>query len=185
MGGLIALEVALSARDRVRSLSLLCTFPRGRDAMQLTAGMLWTGLRTRIGTKRQRRKAFLEIVMPRAALAKADHAALASELAPLFGHDLAHQPSVTMKQLAAMARYDATARLPELAGLPALVVSAMHDRLARPDVGRAMAAAIPGARFVEIPDAAHGAAIQHASRINALLMEHFEGRPVASHRDSG
>ena len=36
-----------------------------------------------------------------------------------------------------------------------------------------MAAAIPGARFVEIPDASHAAAIQHAAQINTLLMEHF------------
>lgn len=175
MGGLIALEVALSATHRVRSLSLLCSFPRGRDAIRVTPAMIWTGLRTHVGTKAQRRRAFLGIVMPRAALAKADHAVLAAELAPLFGHDLAHQPPVIVKQIAAMARYDATSRLPELAGVPTLVVSAVHDRLAPPYIGRAMAAAIPGARFVEIPDAAHGAAIQHAAHINALLMEHLQG----------
>ena len=32
LGGLVALHLALSARARVRSLSLLCTFARGRDA---------------------------------------------------------------------------------------------------------------------------------------------------------
>ena len=32
LGGLIAQHLALSARARVRSLSLLCTFSRGRDA---------------------------------------------------------------------------------------------------------------------------------------------------------
>jgi pimeloyl-ACP methyl ester carboxylesterase len=31
LGGLIALQMALSARHRMRSLSLLCSFPRGRD----------------------------------------------------------------------------------------------------------------------------------------------------------
>jgi pimeloyl-ACP methyl ester carboxylesterase len=173
MGGLIALRVALEARSRVRSLSLLCSFPRGRDPLRITRTMLWTGLRTRIGTKAQRRRAFLSMVMPPSALAGTDWAALARELEPLFGHDLADQPSVVPRQMTAMARHDVTPRLSELAGLPTLVVSAEHDWLAPPKIGRAMAAAIPGARFVEIPDASHGACIQHAAQINALLLEHL------------
>jgi pimeloyl-ACP methyl ester carboxylesterase len=64
MGGLIALHLALNTRERVRSLALLCTFARGRDATRLTARMMWIGLRTRIGTRRSRRHAFLEMVMP-------------------------------------------------------------------------------------------------------------------------
>jgi pimeloyl-ACP methyl ester carboxylesterase len=173
MGGLIGLQIALSAPQRVRSLSLLCSFPRGRDAVQLTPAMLWTWIRVSLGTRAQRRNAFLKIVMPESAIATANRARLASELAPLFGHDLADQPPVSVRQISALVRYDATPRLPALAGVRTLVVSAAQDRVARPEVGRAMAAQIPGARFVEIPDAAHGASIQHAARINALLMEHF------------
>jgi aminoacrylate hydrolase len=173
MGGLIALHVALSARERVRSLSLLCSFPHGRDAARITPRMIWTGLRTRIGTRPQRRKAFLEIVMPASTLETSDHASLAAELAPLFGHDLANQPPVAMKQLSAMVRYNATPRLHELAGLPTLVVSAEHDRIAPPQIGRTMAGRIPGARFVEIQDASHGASLQHPERMNTLLHEHL------------
>jgi pimeloyl-ACP methyl ester carboxylesterase len=40
LGGPIALELALSAPERVRSLSLLCTVARGRDATQLSRRML-------------------------------------------------------------------------------------------------------------------------------------------------
>lgn len=173
MGGLIALEVALAARHRARSLALLCSFPRGRDVIPMSAGMLWRWLRTRVGTKARRRKALLELVMPESVLAAADHGALAAELAPLFGHDLADHPSVCARQLWALVRHDTTARLGQLDGLPTLIVNAVHDRIAPPGVGRAIAAAIPGARFVEIADASHAAAIQRASRINMLLMEHF------------
>jgi len=42
LGGLIALHLALSARNRVRSLSLLCTFARGRDATRPSPWMIWT-----------------------------------------------------------------------------------------------------------------------------------------------
>src|SRR5262245_18895563 len=41
LGGLVALNLALLCRERVRSLSLLCTFARGADATRLTWGMLW------------------------------------------------------------------------------------------------------------------------------------------------
>lgn len=171
LGGLIALHLGLQARTRVRSLSLLCTFPRGGDAMSLSWKVLWTGLRTRIGTKPQRRRAFLEIVMPPGVLADADRDELAARLEPLFGHDLGEQPPVAMKQLGAMRGYDASKRLGELAGIPTLVVSAAFDPIAKVEVGRKMAAAIPGARFVELAEASHGAPIQCAARVNALLLE--------------
>jgi hypothetical protein len=60
------------------------------------------------------------------------------------------QPRETMRQVAPMPVYDATPRLEELAGLPALVVSAASDLVAPPSVGGALAASIPGARYVEI-----------------------------------
>jgi pimeloyl-ACP methyl ester carboxylesterase len=173
MGGLIAQEVALSAPGQVKSLSLLCTFAAGKQGSTPSASMLVTALRTRIGTRPMRRRAFLELVMPRAVLAEFDHEALAEQLAPLFGHDLADQPAIVMKQLRAMSRYDARARLGRLAGIPTLVVTALEDRIARPRFGRQLAAAIPGASLVELPQAGHGVPIHNAARINELLRGHF------------
>lgn len=174
LGGLVALHLALENRRRVRSLALLCTFADGRVATRLTPGILWVGLRTRIGPRPLRRRAFLQLVMPPgAATSRRAQDDLAASLAPLFGHDLADQPPVTMKQMAAMRAYDATPRLGELAGLPTLVLSAAHDRIAPPAAGRALAAGIRGARYVEMSDASHGVTIQHAERVNTLLAEHF------------
>jgi pimeloyl-ACP methyl ester carboxylesterase len=149
MGGVIALEIALRARERARSIALLCSLARGRNVFPVSREMLWRWLRTRVGTRHQRRQALLELAMPESALAAADAKVLAAELALLFGHDLAGHAPVSGRQLWALLRYDATARLGELAGLPALVVNASHDRIAPPHAGRAMAEAIPGARFVE------------------------------------
>lgn len=175
LGGPIALELALSARKRVRSLSLLCTFANGRKALPLTPYALWVATRTSIGTRRQRRHAFLALVMSPQALARADKAArdkLAADLESLFGHDLATQPPVVSQQLKAMRAYDATTRLHQLAGISTLVVNAAHDLIAPPKLGRALAAGIPGARYVEIPAAAHGVVIERADEINELLREH-------------
>ena len=72
MGGLIAQAVALRRPDRVLSLALLCTFLHGREAARLTPDIIWTGLRTRIGTRAMRRRAFMQLVMPDAYLRSAD-----------------------------------------------------------------------------------------------------------------
>ena len=124
MAGLIAQALTLTARDRVKSLALLCTFVRGAEGARRNAAMIMTGLRIRIGTKRMRRNAFLELIMPSAYLRAVDRSRLAEEIAPLFGYDLASQPYFVMRQLRAMSRYDAAARWTELAGIPTLVVSA-------------------------------------------------------------
>jgi pimeloyl-ACP methyl ester carboxylesterase len=112
--------------------------------------------------------------MPESALATIDRDAMAASLEPLFGHDLAIQPPIAMKQLAALRAYDARRRLGELAGIPALVVSAEHDPIAAPEFGRALAQALPGARYNEFTDASHGLPIQYAGPVNDLLREHIK-----------
>jgi pimeloyl-ACP methyl ester carboxylesterase len=179
LGGLVALDLALKNPARVRSLALLCTFGRGQDAAPLTARMLWTGIRTKIGSRRQRRRAFLELVMPPGTLRGIDADAFAARMAPLFGHDLADQPDVTGSQLAAMRAYDAIPRLHELASISTLVVTAAHDPIAPPSAGRALANAIPESRFVELAEASHGVPIHSPECINELLLDHF------AHADTG
>jgi pimeloyl-ACP methyl ester carboxylesterase len=174
LGGVIAQELALSIPDRVRSLTLMCTAARGPELVKMSASMLWRGIRMELGSLRSRRNAFLEIVIAPEALARADKDALARDLEPIFGHDLAVRPPVTMKQVAAMRRWDVSSRLAELASIPTLVLGAAHDLIARPELVRALANGIPGAGLVEIDDAAHGVTVTHAARINALLREHIE-----------
>lgn len=172
LGGVVAQHLALHRRERVRSLGLLCTVARGRDA-GATKGMLWLGLVSRLGTRRARRRAFLRIVLPDAELARHDEAALAHELGRLFGHDLAAHPAIEYRQLGALRAVDFTARLHELAALPTLVVAAEHDRIAPPYLGRAIARGIEGARYEEIAGAGHGAPIQCADAVNRLLRDHI------------
>ena len=173
IGGLIAQEVALRARSRVRSLALLCTFERGAQAARLTPDIIWSGLKTRVGTAAMRRRAFMQMIMPEAYLGGVDQTRLADDLARLFGHDLASQPPIVMKQLGAAARFDASGRLSELGGIPTLVVSARHDRIALPEFGRALAGRIPGARYAEVADGGHAVTIQCAREVNELLLEHL------------
>lgn len=179
LGGPIATQLALEAPGRVRSLALLCTFARGRDVFPLTPRTLWLAARTQVGPRRLRRRAFLELVTAPAARSAAERDALAEQLGALFGRDLAEQPPIVRQQLAALRAFDATARLGELAAVPSLVVSAAHDPIAPPALGRALAHGIPGARYVEVAAASHAAPIHQAAPINALLAHHF------AHADTG
>jgi pimeloyl-ACP methyl ester carboxylesterase len=176
LGGVVAQEIALRVPARVRSLSLLCTFARGKQGARLTWDIVVAGLKTKLGTRKMRRKAFLELVMPAKHLAElSDVDAYAMELAPLFGHDLADQPAIAMKQLSALGRYDAVDRLSALT-VPTLVVAATHDRIALPAFGQELAKAIPDAKYVEVEDAGHGVPIHRPELVNDLLRRHFDGR---------
>lgn len=174
IGGLLALFLARRAPERVRSLSLLCTFASGAVPTRFAPWMLSLGLRTFVGTRQSKRRAFLELVVSPEDLGDADPDVLASRLGELFGRDLADRPPIILRQLAAIRHADATPFLHELAAIPTLVVSAGRDRLAPPDAGRALAAGIPGARLVLLPTSSHAATITQADRVNALLREHLD-----------
>lgn len=172
MGGLIAAQLALVSPRRVKSLAFLCTFPDGKRGSRLTWDTFLTGVRTRIGTRRMRRKAFLSLVLSKAGMQDSARGELEAEMTELFARDLADQPRIIMRQLAAMSRYDAKWRLRFLSCIRTLVVSGAADRIARAKYGRALADAIPGARYVEIEDAAHAMPIESPEIINRLLVDH-------------
>lgn len=64
---------------------------------------------------------------------------------------------------------DLHADLPAIA-VPTLVIAGRHDPATPPDQGRALAAAIPGARYLEL-DAAHLSNIEAAGEFTAALLE--------------
>ena len=174
MGGLIAAQLALTSPRRVQTLALMCTFPDGRSGSRLTRDTLLTGLRTRIGPRAMRRTAFLSLVLSRSLMRDVSaHAKVAERMAALLGRDLADQPRIIMRQLRAMSRYDPRWRLRSLSSIPTMVVSAAEDRIARPEYGRALAAAIPGATYLELPGAGHAVPIEEPTLINRVLSDHM------------
>jgi 3-oxoadipate enol-lactonase len=142
--------------------------------------MFMVALRMHVGTRSMRRAAFMELVMPAPYLASVDRAALEKLLSGVFARDLADQPPIAMTQVRAMAKYDVFHRLGAIGSIPTIVASATHDRIARPEYGRELAAAIPGARYVEFAEAGHAVTIQCAAEINALLAAHFSSAESVS-----
>jgi pimeloyl-ACP methyl ester carboxylesterase len=174
LGGCIALQMALSKPDRVKSLALICTSARGADATRFTLRMAWLGARSRVGTSRMRRRAFLRIVVSPQYVATKGQDRLAEELAPIFGHDLGETPPIVMRQLGALKRFNAIGSLKDLIAIPTLVLSAANDVIFPSRYGRSLAEGIPGARFIELPEACHGATIELAQTVNTILTEHIE-----------
>jgi len=182
IGGLIIQQLALDHPERVQSLSLLCTFGRGKDGAKLSLKMFWLFLRTRIGSARMRRHAFLSMIFSKKYRAGNDLDRLAEEAAPLMGHDLADQDPIAMKQVRAMARHDVSARLPELKNIPALIISTEEDPIARPEYAKVIADALPSATFEVLKEASHAVTIEKPALINAKLLAFITATEMAAQR---
>jgi pimeloyl-ACP methyl ester carboxylesterase len=169
MGGVIGQEFALQYPEKVRSLSLLCTFPRGRDAARPTPWVLWMTLRTWIGTRAMRRRAFLEMLVPPSDLRTANLDSLAEQVAKVIGRDLAHQPPIMLRQVRALSKHDASSGLSRLRDIPTLVMSAELDPIAPPRYGRRLGDLIPGSQYLEIRGASHAVTICSPHLVNEPL----------------
>jgi pimeloyl-ACP methyl ester carboxylesterase len=171
-GGMIALQMALASRNRVRTLSLICSFAHGAQASRLSFRLLWILLRLHIGTRPARRQAFLDLAVP-PNHPDAHSPQLADRFSRIVGHDIADAPSIAREQVQAMRATDLTSRLHALRGIPTLVVNGDQDLIAPPRLGRVMAAAIPGAQYVEIAGAAHSFPILEPERCAGLILQHL------------
>lgn len=61
--------------------------------------------------------------------------------------------------------------------VPTLVIAGADDPSIPPEHGRAIAAAIPGARYEELTPAAHLASVERAAEVSALITAHLQAHP--------
>lgn len=173
LGGVIALQLAHDAPDRVDGLGLLCTFCRGRATLSLDPRTLWIQTRTALGPKAWRRRAFYELVThPDRPPTEANIA----ELEAVFGRPLYALPPGTPAQMRALLSADHTGRASQIR-CPALVVSGAHDRVAPVAEGRRLADLL-GAPL-EVLDGGHAVTIQQADVLNGHLRAHLEAWSTA------
>lgn len=148
-GGMIAQQLALHKPAAVRSLLLASSYA----AADAWSGRMWVvrqQLLDRLGMAEHFELAMMFLFSPRLFRDQP------KQLARLEAAFAAAPPDSVgyRRQLDYCAAHDTRARLGDLA-LPTLVVQGAEDILATPFQGRDLAAAIPGARFREIPEAAH------------------------------
>ncbi len=165
LGGVIAQQMAVMHPERVDRMALLCTFARGRTTLQLDPASICRTVRTIVGTRAMRRRAFHAMVSPPSIPPAEAHI---DQLESAFGRALCDLPPAAMAQVRTLVRSDLRAALSAV-DIPTLVVSATHDHVAPVSEGPILAEALRG-RFVEVPGG-HAVTVQDPDRINALLVD--------------
>lgn len=177
LGGMIAQELALAARDRVESLSLLTTHA-GSRALGLPlppADGLSLFVRQRVATMRgdreRHKRLLLELLFPAEVLDGPVGRRAADHIGTVFaGRD---NVGTLQAQTWAAMRHDTKRRLRSLEGLRTLVVRSGRDRLISPAAQADLHRRIPGAELLNLPDAGHGALSQCREVINTRLRDWF------------
>jgi pimeloyl-ACP methyl ester carboxylesterase len=150
MGSAVAQELALRHPDLVRSLVLQSTYTRP-DGLFSSQLRFWRWLPEVAPSEREFFEAFFTwVYTPRA------HDDGTVEQIIQEAMAFPHQQSVEafQAQVDACASHDAADRLTEIA-VPTLVLAGEFDNILPPRCSRAVAEAIPGARFEVMPEQAH------------------------------
>lgn len=154
MGGFIAQLLALDYPERVLSLTSLISGPNGEDAVPPTPEAIALLLTPAASTREERIAQGLH--SKRTLLGPADPFVEPYERERIAAaYDRAYHPIGFVRQLQAIQA--APSRVPRLRTLrvPTLVVHGEADILIPVDNGRRVAAAIPGARYIEVPGMGH------------------------------
>ena len=152
MGGMIAQELALRYPERVDALVLGATSAGGAAATPPDRETLaFLGRRATVPDE-EGRWASVPVRVQRAHAQRGRRSA--SARTSRAGGRTGSIPSATARSSRPRRAHDAAARLGGIAA-PTLVVHGAEDRMVPPANGRALAAAIAGARLLELDDAAH------------------------------
>ena len=168
MGGMIAQELVLGHPERVRTLTLGCTYaggPEGSLASPEVARILADGMRS--GDREQAVRAAWSVNVSDAYAA--DEAHYQTFLKTALARPVAVE--VIMLQMQAIAAHDTSARLDGISA-PTLVVHGSEDQMLPISNGEAIARAIPGARLERLEGVGHMFWIERPERSAELVREH-------------
>lgn len=175
LGGMIAQELSLAAKDRVRSLTLITTHAgsRGPGPFPTPRGLsLFT--RQRIATMRgddhNRVELLLRLLFPPSVLAGEVGDRARAHIGDVFAGK--QKMSVLQAQTVAAQLHHTRTRLKQLEGLSTLVIRSARDELVHPKAQSRLHRAIPGARLLDLHDAGHGALAQYGAEIAQAIADH-------------
>jgi pimeloyl-ACP methyl ester carboxylesterase len=164
MGGYVALEIIRQAPERVARLALLDTGARADppEASEVRKARMALAAAGRFDE-------MIDAMWP--ALVHPDHRGdvrLKAEYTAMC-HDVGPQAFIR-QQTAIMGRVDSRPLLPTIR-CPALVLVGAQDELTPPHLSDEMAAGIPGARLVKVPQCGHMSTMEQPAAVTAALVE--------------
>jgi 3-oxoadipate enol-lactonase len=172
MGGYVAFEFVRRWRERVRALVLVDTRAEAdtpearlnRDAAATTA-------------REQGAEAIAEAMLPKV-LGPSTLAGAPATVERVRAMMASSPVAGIVGALAAVRdRPDSTSLLPELAGLPTLVIVGDEDELTPPAQAKAMAEAIPGASLVVVRSAGHLTPLERPAETTDAILAFLAGLP--------
>ena len=175
MGGAIAQEVALAAPDRVRTLTLAMTWPRG-GAWAAKLSELWSA-RVEHMSREERVDELMLLTLSEDFFENADGVAWLRDVMLQNPHP--QSADAFARQLDASSRHDTRERLGRLA-IPTHVIGAEHDILVPVWKSSELAELIPGARLSVIDAGPHGANLENAEEFNRLVLDFLDQSRASS-----
>ena len=168
MGGMVAQELVLAAPQRVRTLTLGCTFPGGPEAKMTdmeVVGLLAEAVLS--GDDERTLRVGYEVMIAAEYGEQEGAYELYSELAGQYRAPI----PVLMAQLAAIMGHDTSERLGEVQ-VPTLVIHGTEDRLMAVENGELIARLIPGAQLEVLEGSGHMFFWEQPERSAQLVREH-------------
>jgi pimeloyl-[acyl-carrier protein] methyl ester esterase len=162
LGGQLALDLAAALPAGIERLALVATTPRflaGPNWRCGTPRPLLARLAHRLHSEGERAVSDFLALQARGSAPHTAARVVAKLRAALSVHGAA-RPEALMSGLVRLRDGDLRPTLPSVR-VPALVMAGQRDRIIRPAASRALAAALPRARYIEVAGAAHAPFLSH------------------------
>jgi pimeloyl-ACP methyl ester carboxylesterase len=170
MGGMIAQQLGLDHRERVRSLVLACTTPGGRAGAPPWRLLAASALRPLLGSRRT--FPFVAPALYAQETRRHGRERIEDDLERRMADNTS--PITLYAQMAAITAHDTRERLHELAGIPTLVLHGAEDSLVPPERGRELADRIPGARLELVPACGHIMLTDAEEPVARAIVDHLD-----------
>ncbi|MBA2792697.1 MAG: alpha/beta fold hydrolase [Thermoleophilaceae bacterium] len=166
MGGAIAQEIALSAPERIRTLTLTVTFPRGGPWAHKLAEV-WS---VRVSEMPHERHIDELMLLNHSEEFYENPEGVRYLRDMILSNPHPQKPEGFARQLAASSRHDALDRLPTLE-MPVHVIGGERDILVPVWKSAELSKLIPGARLTVLERAPHGLSLERAEEFNRVVLD--------------
>ncbi len=175
MGGAISQEVALSAPERVRTLTLAVTYA-GTGNWGRKFSQVW-GSRRQRASREEHIDELMLLTLSEAFFENDDAVAYVRRM--MLDDPHPQPPEAFARQLEASRRHDSRDRLGSLK-TPVHVIGGEHDLLVPIWKQRELAELIPNAKLTVIERSPHGANVERAPEFNALVLDFIAEKSAAA-----